>query len=129
MDSFPTTTSNIQIDIDANQDNDTIRDHAEWAIKRARDVIFKGQNELLAKATVKDDSPVIFGSKADALAVLSLLGEDKKQPDDSYRFRNTRACHSFFYTSAQISRKFIKSGKYSQRKRKHFKILSRPIVN
>ena len=87
VDSLPTTTSNIQIDIDANQDNETIRDHAGWAIKRARDVIFKGQNELPAKATVKDDSPVIFGSKADALAVLSLLGEDKKQPDDSYRFR------------------------------------------
>ena len=44
VDSLPTTTSNI--DIDANQDNDTIRDHAGWAIKRARDVIFKGQNEL-----------------------------------------------------------------------------------
>ena len=87
VDSLPTTTSNIQIDTDANQDNETIRDHAGWAIKRARDVIFKGQNELPAKATVKDDSPVIFGSKADALAVLSLLGEDKKQPDDSYRFR------------------------------------------
>jgi hypothetical protein len=60
--------------------------HAGWAIKRARDVIFKGQNELPAKATVDEDSPVIFGSKTDALAVLSLLGEDKKQPDDSYRF-------------------------------------------
>jgi hypothetical protein len=113
VDSLPTTTSNIQIDIDANQDNETIRDHAGWAIKRARDVIFKGQNELPAKATVKDDSPVIFGSKADALAVLSLLGEDKKQPDDSYRFR--------IYEQ--------KSGKYSQGKRKHFKILSRPNVN
>jgi hypothetical protein len=82
VDSLPATTSNI----DANQDNDTIRDHAGWAIKRARDVIFKGQNELPAKATVDEDSPVIFGSKTDALAVLSLLGEDKKQPDDSYRF-------------------------------------------
>ena len=82
VDSLPATKSNI----DANQDNDTIRDHAGWAIKRARDVIFKGQNELPAKATVDEDSPVIFGSKTDALAVLSLLGEDKKQPDDSYRF-------------------------------------------
>ncbi|CAB3985738.1 Hypothetical predicted protein [Paramuricea clavata] len=74
VDSLPATTSYI----DANQDNDTIRDHAGWAIKRARDVIFKGQNELPAKATVDEDSPVIFGSKTDALAVLSLLGEDKK---------------------------------------------------
>jgi hypothetical protein len=86
VDSLPTTTSNI--DIDANHDNDTIRDHAGWAIKRARDVIFKGQNEL---------PNLIFGSKTDALAVLSLSGEDKKQPDDSYRFRiYEHACHSFF---------------------------------
>jgi hypothetical protein len=71
VDSLPTTTRNI--DINANLDNGTIRDHAGWAIKRARDVIFKGQNELPAKATVNDDCPVIFGSKTDALAVLSLL--------------------------------------------------------
>ena len=51
MDSLPTS----NIDFDANQDNDTIRDHAGWAIKRARDVIFKEQNELPAKETVNDD--------------------------------------------------------------------------
>ena len=76
MDSLPTTTRNI--DVDANQDNDTIRDHAGWAITMARDVIFKGQNELPAKATVNDDSPMIVGSKTDALAVLSLLLEEDK---------------------------------------------------
>jgi hypothetical protein len=59
VDSLPTTTRNI--DVDANQDNDTIRDHAGFAIKRARDVIFKGQNELPAKAPVNDDSPMIVG--------------------------------------------------------------------
>ena len=75
MDSLPTN----NIDLDANLDNDTIRDHAGWTIKRARDVIFKGQNELPAKETVSDDSAVIFGSNTDTLAVLSLLNRRRQE--------------------------------------------------
>jgi hypothetical protein len=45
VDSLPTTTSNI--DIDANHDNDTIRDHAAWAIKRACYVYY--EKRLLQK--------------------------------------------------------------------------------
>ncbi len=38
------------------------------------------------KESVSDDAPITFGNKADALTVLSLLGEDKKLPNGSYRF-------------------------------------------
>jgi hypothetical protein len=49
-------------------------------------VIGKGQNKLPVKESVSDDAPITFGNKADALTVLSLLGEDKKLPNGSYRF-------------------------------------------
>jgi hypothetical protein len=71
---------------DLSEDNDSIRDHSGWAIKRARDIIFKGQHELPAKESVGEESQVIYASKSDALSVISLLGEDRKQPDESYRF-------------------------------------------
>jgi hypothetical protein len=73
-------------DEDLSEDNDSIRDHAGWAIKRARDVIFKGQHELPAKESVGEESQVIYASKSDALSIISLLGEDRKQPDESNRF-------------------------------------------
>jgi hypothetical protein len=40
--------SGISNDENLSEDSDSIRDHAGWAIKRARDVVFKGQNELPA---------------------------------------------------------------------------------
>lgn len=49
-------------------------------------MLSKGQNELPLKETASDDAPIVFGNKADALTVLSLLGEDQKQPNGSYRF-------------------------------------------
>jgi hypothetical protein len=49
-------------------------------------VTSKGQNELPVKETVSDDAPIIFGNKADALTVLSLLGEDQMRPKGSYKF-------------------------------------------
>ena len=67
-------------------DHETILYHAGWAIKRARDVISKGQEELAARETVQEDSQVLYGNKRDALAVISSLGEDVKQSDESYRF-------------------------------------------
>jgi hypothetical protein len=80
---LPTTSTST---IDPNQDNDSIRAHAGWAVKSARDAISKGQNELPVKETVSDGAPIIFGNKADALTVLSLLGEDQMQQNGSYRF-------------------------------------------
>ena len=72
-------------DEDLSEDNDSIRDRAGWAIKRTRDVIFKGQHEIPAKESFGEESQV-YASKSDALSIISLLGEDTKQPDKSYRF-------------------------------------------
>lgn len=48
--------------------------------------MIKGQNELPLKETACNDAPIVFGNKADALTVSSLLCEDQKQPNGSYRF-------------------------------------------
>ncbi|XP_028407340.1 uncharacterized protein LOC114529967 [Dendronephthya gigantea] len=74
--------------INPNQDEDSesIRDHAGWAVKRARDVISKGQNELPLKETFKKDASIVFGTKSNALTVLSQLGGDQRQPNGNYRF-------------------------------------------
>lgn len=43
-------------------DNESIQRHAGWAIKRGRDVIFKGKNELVvvARETADKDSSVFM---------------------------------------------------------------------
>ena len=49
-------------------------------------MIFKGQHELPAKESVGKEPQLVYASKSDALSIISLLGEDRKQPDESYRF-------------------------------------------
>ncbi|XP_028413897.1 uncharacterized protein LOC114536745 isoform X2 [Dendronephthya gigantea] len=94
--SFSHDTGDSSSTSNAHQDNDTVRGHAGWAVKRARDVIFKGQDKVPAKETVNDDSPVIFSSKTAALAVFSLLGEDTKQANGNYNFIIYEHVNPFF---------------------------------
>ena len=64
---------------------DNIRDHAGWVIKRVRDTLVKGKDELPAMES-ENDSTVVQGSKVEALNLLSNLGEDVKQSDGKFRF-------------------------------------------
>ena len=88
-----TTTSRIN---EENIDEEVILDHAGWAIKRARDIIDKGHDELAAKETVAEDAHVLYANKTDALAIISLLGQDVKQPDELYRFCVNKNVLPFF---------------------------------
>ena len=75
-----------QFNYEGKNDYESIRDHAGWAIKRARDVIMKGHNLIPAKENVDEKSAVVHADKTTALSLISQLGEDVKQPDGSYRF-------------------------------------------
>ena len=66
-------------------DFDSIRDHAGWVIKRARDTLAKGDDELSVRES-DVDSTVIQGSKMETLNLISSLGEDVKQTDGNFRF-------------------------------------------
>ena len=65
---------------------DTIRDHAGWVIKRARETIKKGEDAIPAKESDELESSVVHGSKLEALNLISSLGQDVKQADGKYRF-------------------------------------------
>ena len=64
---------------------DNIRDHAGWVIKRVRDTLVKGKDELPAMES-ENDATVVQGSKVEALNLISNLGEDVKQSDGKFRF-------------------------------------------
>lgn len=66
-------------------ESETVRDHAGWSIKRARDVIMKGQHQIPVKEN-KQESTIVHADKSSALAIISHLGQDVKQGDNSYRF-------------------------------------------
>ena len=53
---------------------DNIGDHAGWVIKRVRDTLVKGKDELPAMES-ENDSTVVQGSKVEALNLISNLGE------------------------------------------------------
>ena len=76
-------------------DFDSIRDHAGWVIKRARDTLMKGKDEVPAKES-ETDSTIIQGSKIEALNLISSLGEDVKQTDGKFRFIVYKHVVSFF---------------------------------
>ena len=78
-------------------DYDSIRDHAGLVIKRARDTLVQGEDELPAKES-DTDSTIIQGSKIDALNLISSLGEDVKQTDGKFRFIVHKHVVHFFYS-------------------------------
>ena len=73
-----------------------IKDHAGWAIKRARDMIksmFEDQLKIQMSLTEQTAVPI---ERAKALALISQLGEDQKQVDGRYRFIPNEAVCTFF---------------------------------
>ena len=54
----------------------TILDHAGWAIKRTRDVIKKGTENIQLKQNNDPDSALVNAEKITALTIISELGED-----------------------------------------------------
>ena len=54
----------------------TILDHAGWAIKRTKDVIKKGTENIQLKQNNDPDSALVNAEKTTALTIISELGED-----------------------------------------------------
>jgi hypothetical protein len=63
----------------------SIKDHAGWVIKRARETISKGESDSL-KVMETEGGPSVCGEKRKALELISTLGRDFKQADGKFRF-------------------------------------------
>ena len=88
-------------------DDEMILDHAGWAIKRARDIIDKGLDKLPAKETEGEDALVLYAHRTDALAIISLLGQDVQQPDKLYRFSVNKNVLPFFLFLHQLTESML----------------------
>jgi hypothetical protein len=75
---------------------ETILDHAGWAIKRTRDVIKRGAENLQLKQSNDPDSPLINANKTTALTTIKELGDDVAQHDGTHRFKVHEKASSFF---------------------------------
>ncbi|CAH3175529.1 unnamed protein product, partial [Porites lobata] len=73
---------------------DAVRDHAGWAIKRARE-ISSTEDKLRIKQSSGDDTWSEV-DKSVALELLSKLGKDEKQQDGRFRFIPRREVGEFF---------------------------------
>ena len=65
---------------------ESIKDHAGWALKRTRDVLVKGPNQIPLKETDEPTSTILYADKPSAIEIISLLGTDVKQLDSNFRF-------------------------------------------
>ena len=65
---------------------ESIKDHTGWALKRTRDVLVKGPNQIPLKVTDEPTSTILYADKPSAIEIISLLGTDVKQLDSNFRF-------------------------------------------
>ena len=75
--------------VDDIMETDAVKDHAGWAIKRARDIIKSSTEDKLRIKKSSGDDTWCEVNKSVALELLSKLGKDEKQQDvgvsDSYQ--------------------------------------------
>lgn len=90
------TTSHTYVTNPDETETETILDHAGWAIKRARDVIKKGAENLQLTQSNDPDSPLINANKTTALTIIKELGDDVAQHDGTHRFKVHDKASSFF---------------------------------
>ncbi len=90
------TTSHTYVTNPDETETATILDHAGWAIKRARDIIKKGAENLHLKQSNDPDSPLIDANKTTALTIIKELGDDVAQHDGTHRFKVHEKASSFF---------------------------------
>ncbi|CAB4021258.1 Hypothetical predicted protein [Paramuricea clavata] len=64
----------------------SIKNHAGWVIKRARETISKGESDSLKVMETEGGPSVVCGEKHKALELISTLGKDFKQADGKFRF-------------------------------------------
>ena len=84
-------------------ETETILDHAGWAIKRTRDVITKGTENIQLKQNNDPDSALVNAEKTTALTIIRELGEDVAQPDGTHRFKvHEKASDFFTYLHTQV---------------------------
>ena len=67
-------------------EHESIKDHAGWALKRARDVLINGPNQIPLKETDEPTSTILYPNKSSVLEIISHLGTDVKQSDSKFRF-------------------------------------------
>ena len=97
-----TTFNTCVTDPDENE-TETILDHAGWAIKRARDIIKKGTENIQLKQNNDPDSALVNAEKTTALTIISELGEDVAQHDGMHRFKvHEKASDFFTYLHTQV---------------------------
>lgn len=75
---------------------DAVKDHAGWAIKRARDIIKSSTEDKLRIKKSSGDDTWCEVDKSVALELLSKLGKDEKQQDGRFRFIPRREVGEFF---------------------------------
>ena len=63
----------------------SVQDHAGWALKRTRDVITKGPNQIPLKQSEQEPT-ILYADKSSALQIISTLGTDEKQSNNNFRF-------------------------------------------
>ena len=67
-------------------EHESIKDHAGWILKRTRDVLINGPNQIPLKETDEPTSTILYANKSSALEIISHLGTDVKQSDSKFRF-------------------------------------------
>ena len=75
---------------------DSVKDHAGWAIKKARDIIKSSTEDKLRIKKSSDDDIWCEVDKSVALELLSKLGNDEKQQDGRFRVIPRREVGDFF---------------------------------
>ena len=72
--------------VDDIMETDAVKDHAGWAIKRARDIIKSSTKDKLRIKKSSGDDTWCEVNKSVALELLSKLGKNEKQQDGRFRF-------------------------------------------
>lgn len=92
-----------------------IRDHAGWAIKRARDIVKSSSiDQLKIKHSPRDDVVLVIDKKQ-ALDLISDLGKDEKQADGHCRFIPNEEFFKFFILLHDVVENLLsKSNIFSQ---------------
>ena len=92
-----------------------IKDHAGWAIKRARDIVKSSSVDQLKIKQSPKDNVILVVDKDQALKLIAQLGKDVKQADGHYRFiPNDDVCNFFLLLHDAVESLLSKSNIFSQ---------------
>ena len=93
----------------------SVQDHAGWALKRMRDIITKGPNQIPLKESEQEPT-ILYADKSSVLQIISTLGTDERQSNNNFRFIVHEHLTAFFLYLHSLVEEMLKPANIASQK-------------